>query len=106
MTSVQVYRRVILPQALVLSIPPLLNEIISTLKSTALIFNVGIVDMMRQADLMGGNSQRYLELYVDAAILYGILIFALTVAGRQVENHFNVARRARKTRLKEVALNE
>lgn len=106
MTSCQVYRRVILPQALVLSIPPLLNEIISTLKSTALIFNVGIVDMMRQADLMGGNSQRYLELYVDAAILYGILIFALTVAGRQVESHFNVAQRAQKTQLKEVALNE
>ena len=83
-----------------------MNEIISTLKSTALIFNVGIVDMMRQADLMGGNSQRYLELYVDAAILYGILIFALAVAGRQVESHFNVAQRARKTQLKEVALNE
>ena len=41
------------------------------LKGTALIFNVGIVDVMRQAELMGGNSQRYLELYVDVAILYG-----------------------------------
>lgn len=104
MTTCQIYRRVILPQALVLSIPPLLNEIISTLKSTALIFNVGIVDMMRQADLMGGNSQRYLELYVDAAILYGVLIFALTVAGRLTEKHFNVEERARKMQIRSVAV--
>lgn len=106
MTTCQIYRRVILPQAFVLSIPPLLNEIISTLKSTALIFNVGIVDMMRQADLMGGNSQRYLELYVDAAILYGVLIFALTVAGRLTEKHFNVEERARKLQIRSVAVNE
>lgn len=105
MTTCQIYRRVILPQAFVLSIPPLLNEIISTLKSTALIFNVGIVDMMRQADLMGGNSQRYLELYVDAAILYGVLIFALTVAGRLTEKHFNVEERARKVQVRSVAIN-
>lgn len=104
MTTCQIYRRVIMPQALVLSIPPLLNEIISTLKSTALIFNVGIVDMMRQADLMGGNSQRYLELYVDAAILYGVLIFALTVAGRLTEKHFNVEERARKMQIRSVAV--
>ncbi|MGM9517874.1 MAG: amino acid ABC transporter permease [Acidaminococcus sp.] len=105
MTTCQIYRRVILPQAFVLSIPPLLNEIISTLKSTALIFNVGIVDMMRQADLMGGNSQRYLELYVDAAILYGVLIFAMTVAGRLTEKHFNVEERARKVQVRSVAIN-
>ena len=105
MTTCQIYRRVILPQAFVLSIPPLLNEIISTLKSTALIFNVGIVDMMRQADLMGGNSQRYLELYVDAAILYGVLIFALTVSGRLTEKHFNVEERARKVQVRSVAVN-
>ena len=48
-------------------------------KGTALIFNVGVVDMMRKADLMGGNSQRYLELFVDAAIIYGILIIIVSL---------------------------
>ena len=88
MTDAQIYRRIVLPQAFVLSIPPLVNEVISTLKGTALIFNVGIVDVMRQAELMGGNSQRYLELYVDVAILYGAMIFALTLLGRALEHHF------------------
>ena len=87
----QIYRRIVLPQAFVLSIPPLVNEVISTLKGTALIFNVGIVDVMRQAELMGGNSQRYLELYVDVAILYGAMIFALTLLGRALEHHFRIS---------------
>ena len=91
MTDAQIYRRIVLPQAFVLSIPPLVNEVISTLKGTALIFNVGIVDVMRQAELMGGNSQRYLELYVDVAILYGAMIFALTLLGRALEHHFRIS---------------
>ncbi len=78
MTEFQSYVRIILPQAFTMSIPPLTNLVIGMLKGTALIFNVGVVDMMRKADLMGGNSQRYLELFVDAAIIYGILIIIVS----------------------------
>ncbi|MBP9517586.1 MAG: amino acid ABC transporter permease, partial [Veillonella sp.] len=50
MTELQSYVRIILPQAFTLSIPPLTNLIIGMLKGTALVFNVGVVDMMRRAD--------------------------------------------------------
>ena len=75
----------------IMSIPPLTNLVIGMLKGTALIFNVGVVDMMRKADLMGGNSQRYLELFVDAAIIYGILIIIVSLLGRLLEKRFTVA---------------
>lgn len=88
MTTFQSYTRVILPQAFALAIPPLINTVIGVVKGTALIFNVGIVDIMRQADLMGGNSQRSLELFVDVAIIYGILIFLITMIGRAMEAHY------------------
>lgn len=91
MTEFQAYTRVILPQAFRLAIPPLVNTVISVLKGTALIFNVGIVDMMRKADLMGGNSQRYLELFVDVAVIYGILVFLITQIGRFAERHYDPA---------------
>ena len=58
MTSFQSYRRVILPQAFTMAIPPLINSVIGMMKGTSLIFNVGVVDIMRRADLMGANSQR------------------------------------------------
>ncbi len=89
MTSFQAYRRVIFPQALTLAIAPLINTVLSVLKGTSLIFNVGVVDMMRKADLMGGNSQRYLELFIDVAIIYGILVFVITQLGRLAERHFD-----------------
>ena len=91
MTEFQSYVRIILPQAFTMSIPPLTNLVIRMLKGTALIFNVGVVDMMRKADLMGGNSQRYLELFVDAAIIYGILIIIVSLLGRLLEKRFTVA---------------
>lgn len=93
MTELQSYVRIILPQAFTLSIPPLTNLIIGMLKGTALVFNVGVVDMMRRADLMGGNSQRYLELFVDVAIIYAVLIFIVTTAGRWIEKRYTVGER-------------
>lgn len=92
MTAAQAYRRIILPQAFTLAIPPIVNTVLSVLKGTALIFNVGVVDIMRKADLMGGNSQRYLELFVDVAVIYGILIFVITEAGRFLERKYDHAR--------------
>lgn len=93
MTELQSYMRIILPQAFTMSIPPLTNLVIGMLKGTALIFNVGVVDMVRKADLMGGNSQRYLELFVDAAIIYAILIIIVSLLGRLLEKRFTVAGR-------------
>jgi His/Glu/Gln/Arg/opine family amino acid ABC transporter permease subunit len=78
MGTIQAYRRIILPQAFNMAIPAICNTIISTLKGTSLVFNVGVVDMMRKADLMGANSQRSFELYVDVAIIYVALVFAIS----------------------------
>ena len=77
-----------------MAIPPLINTVISVVKGTALIFNVGIVDIMRKADLMGGNSQRNLELFVDVAVIYGILIFVLTLTGRALEKRCTISSRS------------
>lgn len=80
MNSRQAYIRIILPQAFRMAIPALGNNVISTLKGTSLIFNVGVVDMLRKADLMGSYSYRHLELYVDIAIIYILLCFAIQAA--------------------------
>ncbi|WP_288620762.1 amino acid ABC transporter permease [uncultured Mitsuokella sp.] len=81
MTTFQMYRRVVLPQAFQMAMPALINTVIGVVKGTSLIFNVGVVDIMRKAELMAGNSQRSLELYVDVAVIYGILIFLIARIG-------------------------
>jgi len=80
----QSYRQVIFPQAIKIAADPLVNTIVSTLKDTSLVFNVGIIDMMRKADLLGANSQRNLELYIDTAIIYILLVLALHYGGKAV----------------------
>lgn len=79
MTTFQAYTRIIIPQAFRLAIPALSNNVIATLKSTSLIFNVGVVDMMSKASLMGTYSFRHLELYIDVGIIYLILCFIVYV---------------------------
>lgn len=80
----QSYKQVIFPQAIKIAAEPLVNTIVSTLKDTSLVFNVGIIDMMRKADLLGANSQRNLELYIDTAIIYILLVLALHYGGKAV----------------------
>lgn len=75
MTTFQAYRRIILPQAFKLAIPALSNEVISTLKNTSLVFNVGVADMMSKAELMASYSYRSLELYLDVGLIYIVLCF-------------------------------
>ncbi|WP_303226334.1 amino acid ABC transporter permease [uncultured Acidaminococcus sp.] len=75
MTTFQAYHRIILPQAFKLAIPALSNEVISTLKNTSLVFNVGVVDMMSKAELMASYSYRSLELYLDVGLIYIVLCF-------------------------------
>lgn len=79
MSTYQAYFRIILPQACNMAIPALGNNVISTLKGTSLIFNVGVVDMLRKAELMGSYSYRHLELYLDVGIIYVLLCFVIQV---------------------------
>ncbi len=75
-----------------MALPAFCNTIISTLKETSLVFNVGVIDMMRKADLMGANSQRSLELYIDVAIIYIGFVFILsklsTVVEKKLVGHY------------------
>ena len=80
----QAYRQVVFPQAVKIAAEPVVNMVITTLKDTSLVFNVGIIDMMRKADLLGANSQRNLELYIDTAIIYVLLVLALHYGGKAV----------------------
>ena len=86
MGPVPAYTRIILPQAFSIALPALCNTVISTIKETSLVFNVGIVDMMRKADLLGANSHRSLELYIDVAIIYILLVLIVSKAANLLEH--------------------
>ena len=63
-------RRVVLPQALRIIIPPLGNEFNSMLKSTSLAYTIGVFELYSVAYTLGNSFARVLELAVVGAIWY------------------------------------
>lgn len=72
MTNWQKHLRVIFPQVLPIALPSLGNALIDLLKDTSLLFLIGLVDIMGQADIIIANSLGVyqLEVYVTIALIY------------------------------------
>ncbi len=89
MTYVQKMRRVVLPQALRVIIPPTGNEFIAMMKDTALVSVLGVTaetaETFRRAQLVGKADLKNLEAYVSAAALYWALTAAFTFFQRRLE---------------------
>lgn len=85
MTSFQVYRRVIIPNAAVIATPTLINSLIGLTKGTSLAFNAGIVEMFAQAQILGGSDYRYFERYISVALVYWIISIIIEQIGRLIE---------------------
>ncbi|GIU94966.1 MAG: amino acid ABC transporter permease [Gaiellaceae bacterium] len=77
MTYAQKMRRVVLPQAVRVIIPPTGNEFIAMLKDTALVSLLGAsveqMEIFRRAQLAGRADFRYLEALLIAALMYWAL---------------------------------
>jgi polar amino acid transport system permease protein len=73
MSYLQVLRRVILPQAALVAIPPLGNALIGLLKGTSLAFVAGIIEMTAAGKIISGSNFRFFEVYLALAIIYWTL---------------------------------
>ena len=74
MTQGQIMRRIVLPQALRLTIPPLGNQFIAMLKDTSLVATTGFVwELLWRAQKVGRANFRSLEALLIAAVFYWII---------------------------------
>lgn len=81
-------RRIILPQALPVIIPPTGNMFISMLKDTSLVSVLGVWELTFLARTLGQDSFKNMEMLVAAAIIYWILSACLEVVQSRIERHF------------------
>lgn len=75
MTTVQGLWRILLPQALVVALPNLGNTFIGLIKATSLAFAIKVVEIMAMAKIIANDGYNYLEMYLDASIIYWVLCF-------------------------------
>jgi polar amino acid transport system permease protein len=86
MTPGQCMRRIILPQALRIVIPPVGNDFIAMLKDSSLVSLMGVMELTWRAQKIGRRHFRTLELLTLAAGFYWILtIFMQTIQARVEE---------------------
>ena len=86
MRGVPLWRLVILPQALRMMIPPLVNYFTELLKNTTLLSAIGVGELALQAYLLGGQTFRYVEFLTAIAVIYFLIIFPLSVTSRHLEH--------------------
>ncbi|QCJ44011.1 amino acid ABC transporter permease [Bacillus sp. S3] len=79
MTYTQTLKRIILPQAAKVSIPPLSNSFISLVKDTSLASLVLVTEMFRRAQEIASTNYEFLLVYSEAALLYWVICFFLSV---------------------------
>jgi cystine transport system permease protein len=84
-------RRIILPQAARVSVPPLSNTFISLVKDTALTSLILVTEMFRKAQQIAAFSNEFLLLYIEAAVLYWVICLVLSAGQgtleRRLERH-------------------
>ncbi|WHY76764.1 amino acid ABC transporter permease [Neobacillus sp. WH10] len=79
MTYTQALKRIILPQAVKVSIPPLSNTFISLVKDTSLASLVLVTEMFRRAQEIASTNYEFLLVYSEAALLYWVICFFLSL---------------------------
>ena len=86
MSPVDIWRRVILPQAFSMSLPALVNELILLVKASSLVSVVGIMEVTRASQAQAATTFRPLEVYLAAACIYLMINLCLAVLGRYLEH--------------------
>ncbi len=95
MTNLQAMRRIILPQAFRVVVPPTGNEFIAMLKNTSVAFAIGVVELLNAAKIQAARSFKVMELYTVAAIWYLVLVTIFSTLQAELERRLAVSERER-----------
>lgn len=92
MTKVQRMRRVIIPQAFVMMIPNLGNQLIELLKSTSLVSMITLTDLTYQANILNATTFETTKVYSMLLILYFIIGLPLSKGMKLLERKVSEGR--------------
>ncbi|MFF3768363.1 amino acid ABC transporter permease [Streptomyces sp. NPDC001922] len=88
MTGTKTMRRVVLPQAMRVIVPPTGNEFINLLKTSSLVTVVSYVDLLRAAQNIGSTTFATFELLLVASFWYLVMTSVFSVGQYYLERHY------------------
>ena len=87
MSSKDIFFRIVLPQAFKRVLPPITNEIVTLVKDTALVYVIGLSDLLKVGKVAANRDSSLMPLLV-IGIVYLILIGALAKVMGKVEKRY------------------
>ncbi|MCX5439563.1 MULTISPECIES: amino acid ABC transporter permease [unclassified Streptomyces] len=88
MSHAKTLRRIVIPQAMRVIVPPTGNEVINMLKTTSLVSAVQFYELFRYAQDIGQNSGAPVEMYFLAAAWYLVMTSILSVGQYYLERYY------------------
>jgi L-cystine transport system permease protein len=83
MTYTQSLRRIILPQAARIALPPVGSRFIAIMKDTSLASVITVFELTRLANMVGSATFRYIQMFVVVAFVYWVINTVLS-AGQEI----------------------
>lgn len=81
-------RRIILPQAVPVIIPPVGNSFISMLKDSSLVSVLGVWELTYLSRTIGQPTFHHMEMLITASLIYWIMSACLEIGQSRLERHF------------------
>jgi L-cystine transport system permease protein len=82
-------RRIILPQAARVSVPPLSNTFISLVKDTSLVATITVTEMFRVAQNIAAFTYEFMVIYIEAAFIYWLFCLVLSFGQDRIERRLD-----------------
>ena len=94
LNSSQVMRRIVLPQAIRLTMPPFTNNFITLVQDTALLSTIAVLELQQQMSTIADpllDANKKLFIYVLGALIYLAICYPLALLSRYLEGRMAVA---------------
>jgi polar amino acid transport system permease protein len=88
MSRMMTFRRIILPQAMKVVIPPVGNEVISMVKNTSLVSVIAMADLLYTVQLIYSRTYETIPLLIVASLWYLIIVSILSLVQHRLERRF------------------
>ncbi|MEW9079204.1 amino acid ABC transporter permease [Terrisporobacter glycolicus] len=83
----EMYRKIIFPQVIKRVLPAMSNEVITLIKDTAIVYAIGLNDILRIAQI-AQNQQASIVPLIEAGAVYLVLVGILTIMFKKFENKY------------------
>lgn len=85
LTRGQTMKLVILPQAFKRIVPPLVSEFVTLIKDSSLVSTIGVVELLKSAQVLGGNYADLMSPLIIAGVMYLIMTLSIAYLARHQE---------------------